>query len=425
MVDEKEKSSGGFLKAIMSSAVGLISGAILMYVSPLVNSAIKPAKPVPNFSYALEGATATFHNSSTGATQGWWDFGDNSGLEPFAPNQGSVTHRFPNPGRFTVKLTLQNLIGEEAERSVAVKVSDQLPPPSIEDFKVTAITFNRSGTSPHPTAPATFRITGKIKNADFVIWSIDDHPLELNEAGAGSIERYVTFESFGGKKIRLMAVAGKSKIEKEADVRIDRPDDVPMILVQQHSYATSSKPMPFTVQFPAKFTGDSYPFEVTRKVARDATILAANIDPPSDKLIRNPNLVIAADKKSFTVTGELLRQKGANGAMTTWSSRVDLKVVDHAATGVKRSDPVSAPLQLPGQTVVALPPASGTLPGLEWELRQGMDVKVKDTKVPATQFVQFRDKTYRVTLRQVGGQLQCEAVEASPPPVLNTSAPRK
>src|SRR6185295_14628210 len=31
MVDEKEKSGGGFLKALMSSAVGLISGAILMY----------------------------------------------------------------------------------------------------------------------------------------------------------------------------------------------------------------------------------------------------------------------------------------------------------------------------------------------------------------------------------------------------------
>ena len=425
MVDEKEKSGGGILKAIMSSAVGLISGAILMYVSPLVNSAIKPAKPVPNFSYALEGATATFHNSSTGATQGWWDFGDNSGLEPFAPHQGSLTHRFPNPGRFTVKLTLQNLIGEEVERSVAVKVSDQLPPPSIEDFKVTAITSNRSGTSPNPTAPATVRITGKVKNADFLIWSIDDHPLELNEAGAGSIERYVTFESFGGKKIRLMAVAGKSKIEKEDNVQVDRPDDEPMILVQLHSYAASLKSMPFTVQFPAQFTGDSYPFEVPRKVARDMTILEATLDPPSDKLVRNPKLVIAKDKKSFTVKGELLRQKGANGAMTTWSSRVDLKVVDQGAPGVKRSDPVSAPLKLPGQTVIALPRTSGTLPGLEWELRQGMDVKAKDTKVPASQFVQFRGKTYRVTLTQVGGQLLCDAVEASLPPLLNTSTSRK
>jgi PKD repeat protein len=426
MADEKEKSGGGFIKAIMSSAVGLVSGAIIMYVSPLVNSAIKPAKPVPNFSYALEGATATFNNRSTGATQGWWDFGDNSGLEPFAPNQASMAHKFPGPGTFTVKLTLHNLIGEEAERIVSVKVNDQLPPPTIEAFEVTPLSSNRAGTTNLPTAPATFRITGKLKNADLLIWSIDNHPLELVEAAGETIDRCVTFDYYGNMKIRLMAVAGKGKVEKEKVVFVDVPDETPMILVQQHSYAAKVKTIPISVSFPAQFNGPTYPFEVVRDLARDATILEANLDGASDRLVRNPKLVIAADRKSFKVTGELIRQNGAGATTTSWFSKVELKVVNQGALATKQSDPVSAPLKLPGQTLLALPASTGGIvTGLDWELREGMEVAYKDKKVPATQVVRLKDKSYRVTVTQVGAQIQCDAAEMSSIPVLNTSAPRK
>ncbi len=427
MADEKEKSGNGILKAVTTSLVGMLSGAVIMYVSPLVNSAIKPPKPVPNFSYSLDGVTATFNNRSTGGAQGWWDYGDGSALEPFSPNQAAIAHKFPGAGSYTVKLLLHNLIGEEVERSAPVKIEAQTPPPTIDDFQVTAITANRSGSSQYPTAPATFRITSKLKNADLVIWSIDDQPLELvNDAGQGSLERFVTFANYGSKKIRLMAVSGKNKIEKEADVWVDVPSDEPMILVQQNSYAATAKTIPFSVSFPAQFGGATYPFEVSRALGPDSTILEADFDPPSAQLVRNAKLAISPDKRGFTITGNLLRQNGSGNVPASWFGKVDLKVAHRSAAGAKRCDPVSATLQLPGRTVVALSPAASELSaGLEWELRQGMDVIHKDTKVPFTQLVTFREKTFRVTVSTVGTQMQIDAAVASPPsPFLNTSSPR-
>lgn len=427
MADEKEKSGNGIVKAVVTSLVGALSGAVIMSLSPLVNSAIKPPKPVPNFSSSLEGVTATFNNRSTGGTQGWWDFGDGSALEAFSPNQASIAHKFPGPGTYTVKLSLHNLIGEEVGRTAPIKIEAQTPPPTIDDFQVTSITGNRAGASKYPTAPATFRITSKLKNADLVIWSIDDHPLELVSEGVqGSLERYVTFAEIGAKKIRLMAVSGKNRIEVEKEVWIDVPDDEPTILIQQHSYTATTKTMPFSVSIPATYNGSAFPFEVSQAVGKDSTILGADLDPPDANLVRNATLAIAPDKRSFSVTGELLRQGGVGNVAASWFGKVDLQVANRSVSGTKRSDPVSAKLNLPGQTLVALPTTGGGLSvGLEWEIRQGMSVVCKDTKAPVTQVVALRDKTYRVTVTAAGAQMRIDAVEASAtPPFVSTSSPR-
>ena len=88
---DEEKSAGikgtlsGWIKAVLTSIVGLVSGALLMYLTPLVNNAIKPAKPLANFAAQLNGLNVNFSNRSTGAVQGWWDFGDGTALEPFDP----------------------------------------------------------------------------------------------------------------------------------------------------------------------------------------------------------------------------------------------------------------------------------------------------------------------------------------------------
>ena len=58
MAVEKEKNGGGIFKSMVTSLIGLISGAVIMSLSPLVNSAIKPPKPVSNFSFARD-AVAT------------------------------------------------------------------------------------------------------------------------------------------------------------------------------------------------------------------------------------------------------------------------------------------------------------------------------------------------------------------------------
>lgn len=425
MADEKESRISGIIKAMLSSIVGLLSGAVIMYLSPLVNNAIKPPKPVPNFSFAADGAAVTFNNRSTGGTQGWWDFGDGSALEPFAPNQASITHRFPGPGSYAVKLSLHNLIGDEVERSVPVRI-DNVAPPVIEDFQVVPVLTGRARASKNPCAPATFRITGNLKDADLIIWSVDDHPLELLNMGQGSLEHYVTFASYGPKKIRLMAVSGKHRTEKAVDVWVDVPEDDPLILIQQTSYASAPKTIPISVSFPAQFTGASYPFEVSRRVGPDSCILNATFDQPNERLVRNPKLTIAADKKSFTVTGELLRQNAAGGAPASWFAKVEMNVANQATPGAKKCQPVSAMLQLPGRTVVALPTSTGALAGgIEWELREGMTVLYKDTKLPATQILRFKDQTYRVSVSSIGSQLQIDAVETGPTvPIINTSSPR-
>jgi len=50
----------------------------------------------------------TFNNSSVGAAQLTWNFGDNSPLVIIPNNQNSITHLYTNPGNYTVTIRLQN-----------------------------------------------------------------------------------------------------------------------------------------------------------------------------------------------------------------------------------------------------------------------------------------------------------------------------
>src|SRR5687768_3290485 len=102
----------GWIKAGVTSIFGVCSGAVLMYVSPLVSNAIKPSKPIANFGPQVQGLTVAFQNRSTGGSTGTWDFGDGSLMEPFSPNQETVTHTYTHPGTYNVKLSLRNILGE-------------------------------------------------------------------------------------------------------------------------------------------------------------------------------------------------------------------------------------------------------------------------------------------------------------------------
>src|SRR4051794_21433552 len=88
----------GWIRAGVVSLFGLVSGAALMYFTPLVDRFIKPGKPVANFQYEADGLKVAFHNRASGGADGWWDFGDGSALEPFSPTQETVTHTFVRPG---------------------------------------------------------------------------------------------------------------------------------------------------------------------------------------------------------------------------------------------------------------------------------------------------------------------------------------
>ena len=153
----EEKAPGyirGWIKAGITSIMGLCSGAVLMYVSPLVTTAIKPGKPLANFSEHVEGLTVTFQNRATGASDGWWDFGDGSPLEPFAATQEAIIHTFPRASSYNVKLSLRNFLGEENDRTVPVNLEGTSKTP-LRSSKPS--TSNRSNPMPPRRRPSRSR----------------------------------------------------------------------------------------------------------------------------------------------------------------------------------------------------------------------------------------------------------------------------
>ena len=145
----------GWIKAGLTSLAGLVSGAVLMYASPLLDRVIKPDKPIANFQYSAKGLVVTFQNHSTGGHEGWWDFGDGAALQPFVPGQPTVAHTYAKPGNYNAKLSLRNLINAENERAVNVVVDPgATAPPAIDVFTLVPVQ--------NDYAPATFRAVTKV-----------------------------------------------------------------------------------------------------------------------------------------------------------------------------------------------------------------------------------------------------------------------
>ena len=423
MGEEKEK--GVLSKAIMSSLVGLFSGAILMYVSPLVNNAIKPPRPVPNFSYAVQGTQVTFNNRSTGGTTGWWEFGDNTAQEAFNPNQAEVTHKFPGPGVYPVKLSLHNFIGEEVDRIVQVKVDASTP--RIDDLQLTLVSSGASADG-SPTAPARFRIVAKAQDVDTAYWVIDGQPFKRVPAAqlaGGLIVEDFTFEYYGTMQIRLLGVSGKSDIEKTKEIWVGVPDESPRIMIQQAAMQPMEKSISFSVSFPATANGPVYPFEIRRTVEPGTKITKANIlERPDPKLVRNPHMDIAPDGKTIVIRGELLRPANAGkNNSPSWFGKVDVTVVS-TAISAEATKPVAAQLNVPGTTRVKLPTPDAAA-ALKWEVREGMEVVMKDSDASASQIVKLKNQMFRVTVTRVGNDIQIDATDPSRPvPFQPTSNPR-
>src|SRR4029077_1416863 len=137
---------------------------------------VKPAKPVANFKVDTQGTTATFHNISTGATEGWWDFGDGSALEPVVAGQESIIHSYSNKGEFTAKLSVRNLLGDQDDRSTTVRLAEKnAETPTISSLEVVPV-------SPEGYAPATFKVSPKVKGAQLCMLDCGDErpPIILN-----------------------------------------------------------------------------------------------------------------------------------------------------------------------------------------------------------------------------------------------------
>lgn len=312
MAEEKEGIKGtvkGWLKGVLGSIVGLASGAALMYLTPLVNNAIKPAKPVSNFAAQAAGLNVTFNNRSTGAVQGWWDFGDGSALEPFDPKLETVTHNFAKPGSYTVKLSLQNLIGDESERSVTVPIDGDSAPAKID---IDAFKFEPAV----PGQTALYRLQAKVAGATHcILCAGDSHPMEIIDE-PGQIDRLVSFDEAGKHTFRIAAMNGKQVVEKTQDVHVGAGERGGLLAKLKVSYEAVRvqryvKNVHIHVGWLADLQDPVSPFHKERLADPGCTLADLVVVNKSDpKAPRKLDCQPSPDKTKIILTGELVRPTG-------------------------------------------------------------------------------------------------------------------
>jgi PKD repeat protein len=436
------KKGFGWLKAIGGGIGGLVSGAIMMYASPLVDKFVKPAKPVANFEKLAEGTTITFHNRSTGATDGWWDFGDGTALEPYMPHEQSITHTFGSPGKYTVKLSLHNLVGEQDERSVSLDIDQSqstaaASAPSIDQFDVIPM-------SPGCYVPATFRIVCKVKNVQTCIWSMgDDRPWEIATDASTIQDRIVTFNKPGGYEIRLVAVNGKQVASKSDIAQVDCcPKEMitAVITTTDQANHVESLPAPYTFakNFPPDAKEDVHPFDYQAfarpgyEIADVRLGTASNpgpgmqgktemaVDAPQGcNGIRNLRLQISADRKSVHLTGEMAKSSsfGQRNAPLP-KLLVPVVLMQEKKSAVASAPvPVAAAMNIPGMAVLTLPSVPADWKDVKRqvrvELRYGDQVLWHDTQLPHNAAVKLGNGTYVLTATPKGNQVRFDLVKPS------------
>src|SRR5262245_59752334 len=353
MSEEKPKKVGWF-KAAVGAIVGLASGAVGMYVSPLIDRVVKPSKPLANFAVETDGLTVTFHNRYAG--EGWWDFGDGTPLEPALPQQASISHTYAKPGTFPTKLMVRNFIGDEHERSVSVEVtvgSATAPAPDITVLNAVPVSSDHS-------APATFRLIAQSTNAERLIWDFGgDRQPEVITEGTARQEKFITFGAAGDHSIQLTALSGDQAVKQVRVVRVEPPQAGTLVArLQVTDRGTKSAVHTATVRVPITLTKSS-----TSKVAFDKTIVARNNSTiteakvgEADPAFRNVKVVIAADKRSARITGELTP---TNEMLRAPSSPMILIVITNTQQWQMNAPPteVTGALTLPGTATLPLPPA--------------------------------------------------------------------
>src|ERR1043166_89844 len=312
MGDEAKKSGiGTAVKWIFTSLFGLASGAVLMYLTPLVNHAVKPPEPVANFGFAAQGLNVSFQNKSTNATDGWWDYGDGSPLEPFSPKQDTVSHAYTKAGTYMVKLSLTNLFNEKAERTVTVNVDGaSAAAPAIEQFDVAPL-------SPGMAAPAVFHVVAKVKNADQLIWVYDGaRQTEITSTDtSGMVEKWITANDPGSYRFRLVAMSGKQIVEmagKPQLVGVPADPGTPMAMVKvAYADAVQVERKDATINVRLPWQSDCK--DSTCQAHGDwgwpgYQVIKAELVPGKvDKLKALPKVEIAPDKSKVIVTGEMLK----------------------------------------------------------------------------------------------------------------------
>ena len=292
--------SRGWMKASVLGVLGLGSGIAATYTTAIVNTVIKPTKPVANFSVAAEGLGVSCQNQASGES-GWWDFGDGTSLVPFAADQ-TVTHTYAKPGNYSVKLTVRNFLGDENERSVPVEVatgSNDLPAPLIAGFAVQSI-------APVAYAPATYRVVAEVTHADHCVWDYGDGRVEVTDGG--KIDRMVTFDKPGNFPLQLVALNGKQAVKQAGAVKIMAAPtgSVTAVLkvIDSGSHLARNTRIE-SVAIPVPNGQNPQPsFTKALHIRAGSTILEAAPVRETVSGVRNLQVAVAADKHSAVVSGE-------------------------------------------------------------------------------------------------------------------------
>lgn len=395
-------------RTIFIGALGLCSGAVATYASAIFDRIVKPL-PVANFAIAADGLTITCQNHASG-DNGWWDFGDGSPLEPFDAEQPAATHAYAKPGHYSVKLIVRNVLGKENDRSVDVEVKpatkDEAPPPKIADFAVTSI-------SPANMAPATFRVTADVTNAEHVVWDLGDGRIEVTDAG-GKVERMVTFEKPGQFPIQLTAHNGKTAAKQGSAVEVKSPPDgtlMAVVTITDGGTQVSKYTHLETMAVPA-------PRDSTAAFSRNLwakpghTLTEVVLAKPEVPGVKNLKLTVAADKRSAAISGEFANvTPGKVGA----DALIPLKITEERASSrAPRSMQASAMLQMTGNKGAAVVPLPPVNPNVEVVSRQ-IDVEIR---------YMSQGKTYVVAAGPLVGRTASIAAKNvySPPTAAKTTA---
>jgi PKD repeat protein len=411
-VSEPKVKSGSWLKAVLGTFAGLLSGAVMMYLSPLVDRVVKPQKPMANFAVEANGLQVTLHNRSTGG-DGWWDFGDGSALEPAPASAASVAHTYAKPGTYNVKLSLRNFFGDESERSAQVEVTDAgtgaaaAALPAILDLQAIPV-------SPQPIAPATFRLVSKARNADVAIWD-DGEKMEIVKDSPNQQERLVTFATPGRHVVQFAVVNNVSSQKKSVPVDV-QPAPENMLIVMLHATDIGTRVEQKTITDNIMLTpeGTAKPFE--RKVAawRGYRIIDAKLAGPAPAGVRNVTVQVTPDQAAAAVSGEVLPgtakpgQRGSPLVVLPLTLRIERQKSESRTVGDS-----ACPLAIPGRTTLPLTalPAEWVNPKrqVKVELRYGPMHILEPTALPySTNQLTVGKKTYTLKAVQVGNEVRID-----------------
>jgi hypothetical protein len=398
-------------KTVIGALAGMLSGAAMMYLSPLVDKVVRPAKPVANFAIEQSGLTATFHNRSFGKGEGWWDFGDGSPLEPVSATEESVRHTYASPGIYTVKMTLRNLLGEESERTVTLQLESRSrpEPPAILALDAVPIT-------PGAYAPATFRISSKVKNAALCVWDYgDERPLEFTTPDQEG-EKLVTFSSPGSWVVKVAAVNGTEAAERTAIVYVDVPprNAVTAILhvAEQATQVQRVETKEMIVESLVPNSKNSVqPINRLIPARQGYEIVAARCEPVSGKG-RDLKVQVSADRRSVRLTGELIKTGNSQ------SLAVKVHLTQERRTRVSRPAlPVTTTLPAPGSGIVPLPPVPpdwvDVQRQLRLELRDGDRIAWASAPLPQGAAVAIGNRTFSLSARPIGDQVRVDLADRS------------